>query len=212
MSAPAVLPEKHQPAAETSPRPEDEADTSPYLWTCDEYLRLAEAGFFGDKRVELLDGEILRIPAQYTPHATAARKTAIVLRALCGARYIVEAQFPTLLNNWSLPEPDVTVIPGSPDDYRKQHPGVADIKVLVEVSDSTLRTDRGKKARAYARAGIADYWIVNLVNRRLEVHRAPMPDGRYQDIQNYGPEDAVSPLALPDAEIRVADLLPALEE
>jgi len=205
MSATAVLPEKPQTAPESPPRT---LDSEPYRWTCDEYLRLAEAGFFDGKRVELLDGEILRMPAQYTPHATAIRKTAIVLRSLFGSGHIVETQLPAVLSNWSLPEPDVTVIPGSPDDYGDHHPSPADIKVLVEVSDSTLRTDRGKKARAYARAGVTDYWIVNLVDRRLEIYRDPTPEGRYLDVTTYGPEEAVSPLVLPDAEIRVADLLP----
>lgn len=208
MSAMAVLPEKPQTTPEPFPRPQDAEDAGPYLWTCDEYHRMIKAGFFDDKRVELLDGEILRMPAQLTPHATAIRRTFHALRAAFGADFDIAMQLPITLSNRSEPEPDITVARGSAEDFADHHPTPSEVALLVEVSDSTLSRDRGRKARAYARAGVTDYWIVNLVDRRLEVHRDPQLDGQYQDVQAYGPEEIVSPLALPDAEIPVAGLLP----
>lgn len=207
MSA-AVLPEKQLTPHEPSPRTQDAEDAGPYLWTCDEYHRMIEGGFFDDKRVELLDGEILRMTAQLTPHATAIRRTFHALRSAFGADFDIAMQLPITISNRSEPEPDVTVARGSAEDFADHHPGPAEIALLVEVSDSTLHRDRGRKARAYARAGVTDFWIVNLVDRRLEVHRDPTPDGHYQDVRTYGPEDAVDPLALPDSEILVAGLLP----
>lgn len=208
MSATAVLPDKPQTAPEAPRRTRDEADTSPYLWTCDEYHRMIRAGFFDDKRVELLDGEILQMPAQLTPHATAVQLTSDLLRALFAPGHIVRVQMSLALGRRSEPEPDVLVVPGTAYTYARHHPAPADARLLVEIADSTLRKDRGKKARAYARGGVTDYWIVNLVDRRLEVYRDPQPDGQYQDVQTYGLEEVVGPLALPDAEVRVADLLP----
>lgn len=208
MSATAVLPEKRQTTPEQPPRPQDAEDVGPYLWTCDEYHRMTEEGFFDDKRVELLDGEILRMPAQLTPHATGIRRTFHVLRGAFGADFDIAMQLPITLSNRSEPEPDVTVARGSAEEFADHHPGPAEIALLVEVLDSTLRRDQGRKARAYARAGVTDYWIVNLVDRRLEVYRDPLPEGQYQDVQVYEPGDTVGPLALPDSEISVADLLP----
>lgn len=208
MSASAVLPTQPQATPETTLQPQRAEDTGPYLWTCDEYHRMIEAGFFDDKRVELLDGEIIPMPAQLTPHATAIRRTFHALRAVFGADFDISMQLPITLSNRSEPEPDVLVAHGSPEDFADHHPGPAEIALLVEVSDRTLRKDRGRKARAYARAGITDYWIVNLVDRRLEVYRDPLPDGQYQDVQSYGPDDVVGPLALQDAELAVASLLP----
>src|SRR5205807_2759297 len=110
------------------------------------------------------------------------------------------------------PEPDVSVVSGSSADYVQAHPTTA--VLIVEVSDSTLRYDRGRKASLYARAGIADYWIVNLVDRRIEVYRDPVPDPtqhygyRYSSQSVIVPPGTVTPLALPQAAIPAADLLP----
>jgi Uma2 family endonuclease len=112
----------------------------------------------------------------------------------------------------SEPEPDVAVIRGAARDYAHAHPPSA--ALVVEVARSGLRAARGRKAAAYARAHIADYWIVNLVDRVLEVHREPARPGPmrarwgYASIETLGPEATVTPLAAPDAGIRVADLLP----
>lgn len=210
MTATAVSSKKPQTTSEASPLSQDESDAVPYLWTCNEYHRMMEEGYFADKRVELLDGEILQMPAQLTFHAVAVGLIRRVMDAAYGAGYDVRIQAPATLNPHSEPEPDILVARGDPKDYITHHPGPGEIVLLIEVSDRTLNKDRRRETRAYARAGIADYWIVNLVNRCLEIYRDPLPDGRYQDAQTYSPGEVVNPLTLPDAEIRVADLLPPL--
>ena len=119
---------------------------------------------------------------------------------------------PVALDDESVPEPDVCVVPGDPRDYRDAHPTRP--VLVVEVALSRLGFDRDRKGSLYARAGLADYWIVNLPDRRLEVYRGPVPDGaalfgwRYGSAQALGPDERISPLALPDAAVTIADLLP----
>lgn len=107
----------------------------------------------------------------------------------------------------SEPEPDVLVTPGTPDDYSAGPPTAAESLLVVEVSDSSLRQDHGRKAETYAKAGVADYWIVNLKSRTLEVRRQPEND-EYVSLDVYTENEPVAPLAAPQANVRVADLLP----
>ncbi len=195
-----------------TPRPADGADGGLYRWTREAYQRAAAAGLFDDKRVELLDGEIWIMPPQLTPHATAIRRTFSALRKVFGDGFDVSMQLPVTISNWSEPEPDVTVARGTAEDFADHHPGPAEIALLVEVSDSTLRKDQSRKARAYAQAGITDYWIVSLVDGRLEVYRDPTPEGVYQSVTACDPQAALSSSAQPDVEIRVADLLPPMSQ
>jgi Uma2 family endonuclease len=138
-----------------------------------------------------------------------------VVRALdraFGEGWFVQTQSPIILDDRSEPEPDVCVVRGSPRDYVETHP--TRLALVVEVAQTGLRRARGRKATAYARGRIADYWIVNLVDRVLEVHREPARPGpalrrwTYALIEPLGAEATVSPLAAPLAAIRVADLLP----
>ncbi len=111
------------------------------------------------------------------------------------------------LGDWSEPEPDISVVPGSPRDYLPAHP--ARPVLIVEVAESRLGFDRRTKAPIYARAGVADYWIVNLIDRVLEIYREPQRAGRrYRSVESVAPDGEVSPLAAPGVRIRVADLLP----
>lgn len=119
---------------------------------------------------------------------------------------------PLDLGQTTEPEPDILVVPGSRQQFRSAHPTTADL--IVEVSDTNLSYDRHHKAGLYARAGIREYWIVNIPDRRLEVYRDPVPD----PTQPFGhrnptridlqPGATVSPLALPAAAVPVTDLLP----
>jgi Uma2 family endonuclease len=119
---------------------------------------------------------------------------------------------PVALDEESEPEPDVSVVPGDPRDYRDAHPEHP--ALIVEVALSRLRFDREHKGSLYARAGIADYWIVNIPERSVEVYREPVPDGtarfgwRYGRSITLGPDQRVSPLAAPNAAVLIADLLP----
>ena len=180
-------------------------------WSRIEYERLIDLGVFqpGDP-IELIGGELLVAEPQGAPHYTAIRKTARVLERAFGPSWEVRTQGPMGLDEESEPEPDVAVVPGEPEDYRSSHPSRAEL--VVEVSESSLAFDRGHKGSVYARAGILDYWIVNLVDRVLEVYREPAPDAaapfgaRYARREVLDPSGLVSPLAAPHARIHIRDL------
>lgn len=179
-------------------------------WTRAEYARAIDACIFReDEPLELLAGRLVVAEPKHRPHAVATGLVAEALRGAFGAGWYVQVQDPIALDTRSEPEPDVAIVRGAPRDYPRDHP--AHPVLVVEVAEWSLRLDRGLKARLYARAGIPEYWIVNLVDRVLEVHRAPQRQGRrpkYDDIQILGSEASVSPLAAPAAPIAVADLLP----
>ncbi|MGI4787824.1 MAG: Uma2 family endonuclease [Janthinobacterium lividum] len=183
----------------------------PRRLTTAEYYHLSELGFFEDERVELLDGEIWTLPPQKTPHYAAIRRTVDALENAFGEECDYRQQAPMTLEDGTEPEPDVLVVPGKWEDYEGHYPKPPQVLLLVEVSDTTLRKDRTKKVTDYARAGIADYWIVNLVNRQLEVYRdpAPMPNGYgYKTALILFEGDTIAPLSAPSAIVAVADLFP----
>ena len=182
-------------------------------WSRREYEQLVERSFFRqDERLELLDGLLLVKEPQSSAHMTAVRLVEDALRLAFGAGWDVRTQGPIALDPRSEPEPDVSVVRGSPRDYRDAHP--TSPVLVVEVALASLGLDRTRKGRAFARAGVPEYWIVNLVDRVLEVHRDPgrLDDTRrrwaYRSVQTLAPDAAVSPLAAPGARVPVADLLP----
>lgn len=180
-------------------------------WTRQEYDRMAEAGIFNpDERVELLDGEILVMTPQNSPHSVAIGLVHEALQRAFGPGYWVRVQMPLIVDPDSEPEPDVAVVPGLPRDYVKAHPNTA--LLVVEVADTTLDKDHERKAPIYARAGIPEYWIVNLVDRRLEVYRDPIaPPGqpaRYRSSRTVTHTETISTLSTAQTSIAVADLLP----
>src|SRR2546430_17190567 len=111
---------------------------------------------------------------QGAPHYTATRKTAKALEAAFGPGWDVRPEGPIGLDDDSEPEPDIAVVPGSPDDYSRAHPSRP--VLTVEVAESSLASDRHRKGSLYARAGLSDYWVLNLLDRVLEVYRQPGPD------------------------------------
>jgi Uma2 family endonuclease len=178
-----------------------------------EYEGLIDLEFFQpDERLELIDGIMIVREPQDAPHATGVRLVLRALRAVFGAGWTVDSQLPVALDDYSEPEPDAAVVAGDPRDYRDTHPTRP--VLIVEVAESRLAFDRRRKASLYARAGIADYWVVNLVDRVLEVYREPVaapavPYGfRYRSVTRLGPTATVTPLAAPSGAISVADLLP----
>jgi Uma2 family endonuclease len=182
-------------------------------WRRVEYERLIETGFFppGDP-VELVGGQLIVAEPQGSGHFAAIRAVEEALRTAFGSGWEVRRQGPLALDEESEPEPDVAVVPGSFRDYVVEHPSRP--VLVVEVSESSLALDREHKGSLYARAGLADYWIVNLVDDIIEVYREPAPDPaasfgwRYRSVEVFGREDFLSPLALPRAHIRVLTLLP----
>jgi Uma2 family endonuclease len=180
--------------------------------TREEYYRLCEEGWFDGRHVQLIGGEIVEMAAQKNFRRAAIDLTRDALVLAFGPGYWIRAQGTLDLSPLSCPDPDIAVVPGSPRGCSQKNPTSA--LLVAEVSDTTLAYDRGPKASLYAASGIADYWIVNLVDRRLEVHRDPVPDPaepfghRYQNVTHLLPTDTVTPLAAPQASLAVADLLP----
>jgi Uma2 family endonuclease len=182
-------------------------------WTRVEYDRLIDLGVFRPgEHLELLGGHLIVSEPQGTLHSVAVGLIEDALRACFGAGWTVRVQMPIALDEESEPEPDVVVVPGTHRDYVTAHP--ARPPLLVEVAETSLAADRETKARLYARAGIADYWIVNLVDSVLEVCRDPVTadaqpsDWRYREITVLGTNASIAPLARPDTSIEVAALLP----
>ena len=181
-------------------------------WTRIEYDRLVECGVFrpGDP-VELLGGLLVVADPQGSRHFAAIRAAEEALRAAFGPGWDVRAQGPIALDEDSEPEPDLAVVPGSFRDYRSAHPSRP--ALVVEVAESSLLLDRDHKGSLYARAGLADYWIVNLADHRLEIYREPAPHAgapfgwRYRSLVVAERDAVVSPLAAPAARVRVADLV-----
>jgi Uma2 family endonuclease len=188
------------------------ADPESRRWTRDEFHRMADLGFFDGQRAELLEGEIVVFSPQKPAHFVATDQLADLLRRCFARGYHVRMQGPLDLGTHSEPEPDVAVVKGSRASYRTRHPTSA--VLVVEVSDTTLHNDRNRKGSLYARAGIADYWIVNLVDRRLEVYRQPQPDATqayghgYAASTIFTARQSVRPLAAPRVSVAIADLLP----
>jgi len=162
-----------------------------------------------EDRVELIDGEIVTVTPQKSRHATAVSLAETALRHAFHEHYHVRSQLPLALDATSEPEPDVAVVASAVRDYRDAHPSTA--LLVVEVADTPLEFDRTRKASLYARAGIADYWVVNLVDAMVEVHRNPQQSAagwRYASVERYKAGDPIAPLARPDRFIAVDDLLP----
>jgi len=181
-------------------------------WTRAEYDRLVDLGVLHGEPVELIGGQLVVAEPQGSYHATAIGAVDDALRAALPPGWVVRAQMPVALDDESEPEPDLAVVPGERADYRADHP--ARPALVVEVAESSLAFDREDKGSLYARGGVHDYWIVNLVERVLEVYRDPGPDPtapygwRYRAVERLGPAAVVSPLALPSVRLAVSDLLP----
>lgn len=182
-------------------------------WTRAEYDRLIELGVFGPgDPVELLGGELIVAEPQGSVHFTAVCLTEEALRVAFGAGWTIRSQGPVALDDESEPEPDIAVVPGGIRDYSREHP--ARPVLVVEVAESSLRLDRQRKAGLYARAGLDDYWIVNLVESVLEIYRQPVAEPSaaygwaYASRIVLGPDASATPLAAPAALIPVRALLP----
>jgi Uma2 family endonuclease len=175
-------------------------------WTRAEYDRLSAAGYFNpEARLQLIQGEIVEMSPQGAAHATAIRRMTRALETAFRGGHDIRVQLPIALSDDSEPEPDVAVVRGTIEDYEERHPSTA---VLIgEVADSTLRFDQTRKLAMYAAAGIPEYWVLNLVDRTLDVHREPFSSGSATFLR-LGLKDLVSPLAAPEARLRVADLFP----
>ena len=175
----------------------------PLRWTCAEFHRFGDMGVFEARRAMLIDGVILEEGPMNPPHAITLELVEETLRRAFGAGWRFRSQSPLVLGQDLDPEPDFAVVAGTPRGSAG-HPTTADL--VVEVADSSLDFDTNEKRLLYARAGIRDYWVVDINGRRLLVYRNPQA-GDFTSQQVFGPTDSVAALAAPAAAVRVADLL-----
>ena len=178
-------------------------------FTVERYFALVDEGVLQpDDRVELLEGVIVAMSPQNPPHATATNRTFRALLRAVGTRAVVRSQSPLVIGRYSVPEPDVAVVPGREVDYEQAHPTTA--LLVVEVADSSLLQDRLTKAAIYAAAEIPEFWIINLRDNCAEIHRDPDARARrYRTVRKARRSERIKLAALPTVGVAVRDLLPA---
>ena len=181
-----------------------ETDRDLFRWTVEDYHAVAELGVFDQRRVELLDGVIYDRAPQGPLHSIVVSKITRYLVRNMPDRFFLVPQSSFALDPNSEPEPDIAIIEGEMEDFREMLPSAATL--LIEVALTSLRFDRGRKLAAYARAGVPEYWIVNLQDEQLEVHREPdSGTERYRDLQTLLANDQVTApmdgMAIPVAEL-----------
>lgn len=179
-------------------------------WTVEEVEWLTDLGGFGDAKYELLEGDLIEKMPQNEPHVWGIFLMQKKLLQIFGDTHMMRVQAPLRLED-SKPEPDLAVVEMP---SRQTLPAPTTALLVVEISDATLQTDRDVKTHIYARAGIEEYWIVNLNARQIEVRRDPRADPTqplgyaYGSLQTLGAGDNIAPLSRPDAAFPVADILP----
>ncbi len=182
----------------------------PTRYTVQEYFDLVTQGILQpDDRVELLEGIIVAEPPMDPPHASGITRVDRALRRALGEHTVIRVQQPFIIGGYSVPEPDVAVVPGTEADYDSHHPTAA--LLIVEVAASSLPQDRLTKSRIYAAAEVPEYWVVNLRDRCVEVFRDPdAPNRLYRDRSVAQGCDEIDLAVMPGASIHVDDLLPGM--
>jgi hypothetical protein len=179
----------------------------PHRFSRREYYRMAETGVLQpEARVELLDGQVIEMSPIGPFHAGAVSRLNRLFVMQSKGRWFVWVQNPVTLDDYSEPQPDLMLLKPGADDYTTALPDPDDVFLLIEVSDSTVASDREKKLPLYGRAGIREVWIVNLPDQTIEVCRDPHFQG-YASIEILRPGQQARPLAFPDVVVDVAELL-----
>ncbi len=177
------------------------------LFTVEEYYQMYEAGLFANgERVELIRGEIIKMSPIGRRHAACVIRSSDVLTRKLGNRILLSVQNPLVLDNTSMPEPDIVLLKRKADFYESGLPQSVDVILLIEVADSTIDSDRELKIPIYAEDGITEVWLVDINNACIEVYRQPTSDG-YQELLKYYRGQNLSILAFPDVNIAVDEIL-----
>lgn len=179
-----------------------------FVFTADAFHEMARTGLLGEdhSRLELLNGEIFELMPIGQRHAAQTNRLTRVLGTLLPRGIMLQVQNPIRISRVSEPLPDISIVRGSELDFLKSPPGPEETLLIVEVADTTLAHDIGDKARVYARAGILEYWVIDLESSRLRIFRDP--DGEeFRQIRIVGHGDTVSLSSLPELEFQISDLL-----
>ena len=186
-------------------------DTQRIRWTQGAVRRLIESGLIDLEGYELLEGELI-YKVKNRPHFAALRRVLAYLRSAFGDEFLqhempIQVRETPTDEDETLPEPDVALLHISSDSFVDAAPRPRDVRLVVEIADSTRARDLGSKAKLYATAGIAEYWVLDLPRRRLHVHRQPEGED-WREIRQLGENEHVSVQGAPEEAVRVADLLP----
>jgi Uma2 family endonuclease len=172
--------------------------------SADEYGRMVDAGIlYEDERVELMEGLLVFREPQSVPHAQVLQRLNRLLVRAVGENLDVRVQMPVYASEWSVPEPDLAIVPIEETERRDSHPRRA--LLLVEVAKTTLAYDRGPKLSSYARMKVPEYWVVNTVAEEIEVYRRPVR-GRYRSTQVYRRGQHLRPRSVRGVSVNVAAL------
>lgn len=186
--------------------PTPDARIVPHRFSVDQYKQMIREGIISeDDRVELLHGEIVEKIGIGDPHAACVSLLDDLFHDRLGKKAMVRVQNPIELPT-SMPEPDVFLLKRRTDYYRTQTPRPADVLLVVEVSESSLVADRTAKATLYAKAGIVEYWIANLIDKTVEVYRQPTPSGDWQSTEVFRAGQSVEMLAFPGITFSVDEI------
>lgn len=178
-----------------------------HRFTVDDYYRMGDAGVFPPgRRVELLEGEIIDMMPVGPFHSGVVNQLTDFFTLCAHRRWLVSNQNPVRLNPHSEPQPDLVIVRFADDYYKERHPTPDDVLLLIEVADSSLDYDRGDKLAAYGKAGIEEYWLVNLKEQCVEIYREPHFTG-YASTRVLKPGDHAAPAAFSDVMVDLAELL-----
>lgn len=178
------------------------------LFTIDEYHDMAEHGILSPwERTELIEGQVISMAAQKPPHSCITDNLEEYFRELFAGVAKVRSQKPVVLSNASEPEPDIAIVKIDERNYYDRHPTVADVFLIVEVSDSTLAFDTNQKLAAYSRSGISDYWVVDVKEEVVRIFRHPH-NGEYLQQLFVHPGNKVTTLAFPEIKIEISKFFP----
>lgn len=178
-----------------------------HRFTVEQYKQMIRDGIIGeDDRVELLRGEIVEKMGIGDEHAACVDRLNDLLRDCLGRKVIVRSQNPLQLPT-SMPEPDVMLLKRRKDYYSSRTPRPVDVYLVIEVAESSLGTDRTTKSALYAEAGVSEYWIVNLIDRCIEVCRAPTAAGSWSSRQTFKSGQSVELLGFPGISLPVSEIL-----
>jgi Uma2 family endonuclease len=177
------------------------------LFTVDDYHKMINAGILKeDDRVELINGEIIAMPPIGPNHASCVDRVNSQLYLKLGHSIIVRVQSPILLDDYSEPEPDITILKHRSDFYKNSHPKPEDILLIIEIGDSTIEYDRTIKIPGYAKSNVMETWLFDINKDRIELHRRPY-NGIYQETRIAQRGQQFSCLSFPETLFSVDELL-----
>lgn len=183
------------------------AEVTRKLFTTDEYYKMAEAGILTpDDRVELIEGEIIRMSPIGTRHAGCVNRATDLFTLKFRGRAIVTVQNPAHLNQYNEPQPDILLLKPREDYYSSKHPSAEDTLLLLEVADTSLGFDLKVKIPLYAAMGVSEVWVADLRKDVIRVFRNPEA-GQYRTVLTFSAEDTLSVLAFPDIVLRTSELI-----